>query len=134
MGKGKIVKLKWGKKYGDKDYSPKISFKDVHKDYGRAEFEIRPIFKYGKLKEFLIYPKQQETNVFYYVIEAQNQREFQISSWTHKGFANPNIWLEFWCKEHKTICHRVYVPKDTNIITFENLRTFNIRFDKEVKE
>lgn len=128
------IKLEWGngKKYGEKGYNPVIRFKPMHDRYGHAEFEICPVFKYGKLKKIFVFRRQQETSECY-EIEAQGQKEFQIMTWTHKGFDVPNIWMEFWCKEHKTICHRVYVPKQTDIIVFDNLSTFGIRFDKEKK-
>lgn len=131
MKNRKVIKLKWGNTYGTSDYSPIIQFDDMHPMYGRAEFQICPIFKYGKLKKVIIYRVQQETNEIY-EIKAQGQKEFQICSWQHKGVDNPNIWREFWCKEHKTICHEVYVPKDTNTIEFESLSSFGIRFVKRL--
>ncbi|MEK0338014.1 MAG: hypothetical protein QQN41_11330 [Nitrosopumilus sp.] len=135
MSKRKIIKLKFGngKKYGEKGYNPIIKFDPIHKRYGRAEFDICPIFKYGKLKKIFVFRRQQETDECY-EIEAQDQKEFQINTWTHKGFDNPNIWMNFWCKDHKTICFRVYVPPRTNIIEFDSLSTFEIRFDREGKD
>ena len=132
MSEEEIIKLKWGngKKYGEKGYNPVIKFEPMHKKYGRVEFEICPIFQYGKLKKVLVFRRQQETNECY-EIEAQDQKEFQIMSWTHKGVDNPNIWRNFWCKDHKTICFNVNVPNNTNIIEFSNLSLFGIQFDKE---
>ena len=127
--KQKIVKLKWGKKYGDSLF---IDYKPLHKDYGRAEFQFCFIFKYGKFKRIFIYRKQQETNESY-EIEAHGQEQFQITSWTHKT-GKPYIWNEFWCKKHETICHEVYVPDNTDRIEFESLSNFEIRFvKKEIK-
>lgn len=128
----KIKKLKFGngKKYGEEGYDPSIKFEPMHKDYGRAEFDICPVFKYGKLRKVLVFRRQQETNEVY-EIEAQGQKEFQIATWTHKGFENPYIWRNWWCKEHKTIAFSVYVPKGTNIMNFDSLSAFGIRFDKE---
>ena len=128
----KPIKLKWGngKKYGEKGYNPIIKFDPMHKDYGHAEFDICPVFKYGKLKKVFIYRRQQGTNEAY-EIEAQNQKEFQISTWEHKGFNTPRIWRNWWCKDHKTIAFSVYVPKQTNMIEFSSLSSFGILFDKE---
>ena len=135
MEKNKPIKLGWGngKKYGEKGYNPVIRFKPRHDKYGHAEFTICPIFKYGKLKKVFVFRRQQDTSECY-EIEAQDQKEFQIGTWTHKGFDVPNIWMNWWCKEHKTIAFAVYVPIQTNIIEFDSLSTFGIRFDKEKKE
>lgn len=131
----KIIKLKWGngKKYGQKGFSPVIRFKPVHEKYGRAEFDICPIFKYGKLQKVFVFRRQQETDETY-EIEAQGQTAFEISTWLHKGFEHPRIWRNWWCKEHKTIAFSVYVPPQTNIIKFDSLSTFEIKFDREDKE
>ena len=130
MKKTKTIKLKWGKKYGTEDFSPKIPFKDMHEKWGHAEFHICPIFKYGKLKKVMVYRAQQETNECY-EIPAFGQKEFQIYTWKSEGFEHPNIWKEFYCKEHKTICHEVYVPRGTNVIEFDSLSVFGIRFVKK---
>lgn len=37
----------------------KIKYKAIDKVYGRAEFQICPVFKYGYLKEIFIYRLQQ---------------------------------------------------------------------------
>jgi hypothetical protein len=120
--KRKIIKLKLGET---------IPFQPIHESLGRAEFEICPIFKYGKLKKIRIYPRQQEVDVFCYEIEAEDQEQFRIESWAYKGIESPRIWLEYWCKEDKTICHRVYVPNDTDTIEIEHLSTLIIRFIKK---
>ena len=132
MGEIKPIKLAWGngKKYGEKGYNPVIRFKALHDRYGRAEFDICPIFKYGKLKKIFVFRRQQD-KAECYEIEAQGQKEFQIGTWTHKGFDVPNVWRNWWCKDHKTIAFSVYVPPQTDIITFDCLSTFGIHFDKE---
>ena len=133
MTKQKIIKLKWGKYYGKPDFSPKIIFKDMHERFGHAQFQFCPIFKYGRLKKVMIYRIQQEEKDKVYELECQGQKEFQICTWTHKGLVHPNIWREFYCKEHKAICHDVYVPLGSNVIRFDSLSTFMIRFEKEEK-
>lgn len=106
----------------------KIKYVPITEKYGRAEFEFCPVFKYGKMKKIFIYPRQQEVD-YYYELETNNQKQFQITSWIHKT-DSPKIWIEYWCKEHKTICHRVYVPNNTDTLEFESLSVFEIRFVK----
>ena len=84
----------------------KIKYIGLTEKWGKAEFQVCPIFKYGKLKKVLIYPRQQDTK-YYYEIPANNQKEFQFASWTHKGIENPWVWRMVWCKEHKTISYNV---------------------------
>jgi len=117
----KIVKLKDG---------DVIKYNDMHPKYGKAEFAICPIFKYGKLKKVLIYPRQQETDVYYYEIECHNQTDFQLLSWTHKGYENPWTWMYFYCKEHKCLAMNTYVPLGTDTLSFNSMSSFHLMFDK----
>jgi len=97
-----------------------IEYKPLHKDLGRAEFQICPVFKKGIMRELFIYRKQQDTNETYKIdLRKINYKAkvFQIESWTHKTDP-PRIWNEAWCKDHKTIMHEVYVPDNTNQIRF----------------
>lgn len=118
----KIVKLK-------PDEFIEYSWK--HSSYGRAEFDICPVFKYGKLKKMLIYPRQQETDVGCYEIDCYNQTTFTISSWTHKGIENPWAWRYFFCKEHKQLEMSVYVPPMTNKITIRQGSDFGLIFEHD---
>lgn len=81
---------------------------------GRAEFQFCPIWKYGKLRELFIYPKQQENKSNYWHLHGLKCIDFQLKSWTHKGIENPWAWLYFWCEEHKCMGMNVYVPLDTS--------------------
>lgn len=112
-----------------------IEYKVLVKRYGRAMFEICPVFKYGYLRKVFIYlhqrPNRKVTEWVFDVGKDNNRiNVFQITSWTHKT-EHPNIWREMWCKEHKTICHSVYVPDKTNKLTFDfHLgNTFEMRFE-----
>ena len=118
----KIVKLKEG---------DVIKYNWMHKDYGRAEFNFCPIFKYGKLKKLLIYPRQQDTDVLYYELECYNQRDFNFQSWQHKGIEIPWAWIYFYCKEHKQLAMNVYAPKNTNVIKFSNMSGLTIIFESD---
>lgn len=109
----------------------KIDFVPMTQEYGRAEFIFCPVYKYGKMKELYIYPKQQPDAKFYYKFELKyTPLDFSISSWAHQGMDDPNIWLMFWCKEHKCMSFSVYVPiqaKSFHISTYSNLR---VQFEK----
>lgn len=117
----KVVKLKEG---------DVIKYKDLHESYGKAEFVFCPIFKYGKLKKMLIYPQQQETDIKCYEIECHNQIDFNLQSWTHKGYEVPWTWIYFYCKEHKCVSMRTYVPLGTNTLSFSNISSLSLLFDK----
>ena len=79
--------------------------------YGRAEFEFCPVYKYGYLKEIYIYPRQQNINKIYVVKIDYKVRNFQIEGTPYE--TNERHWLNYWCKEHKTICQTWYVPSNS---------------------
>lgn len=106
-----------------------ISYKDIHPSYGRAEFEFCPVYKKGKLVEIWITPAQQETNKRYRIKMTYQPYSWQFTSWTHKGIENPRIWLQYWCKEHKALCMRVYVPPKTSKIRIESGSTLSFIFE-----
>ena len=112
----------------------KIKFVPCTDKYGRAEFVFCPIFKYGKLKKVYIYPVQQPDKECYYEVDCQDQVEFQISSWTHKGLEHPNIWMTMWCKEHKAVSYRVYFDKKCDVLEFDNMSAFIVRANQEKQE
>ena len=97
-----------------------ILYKPIDESLGRAEFEICPIFKDGFLKEIVFFRKQQRTHEEITLNLGKDSKiiTFYIDSWTHKK-DSPRIWREYWCKEHETICHNVYVPPKTNKIEFK---------------
>ena len=103
-------------------YKDKIKYKDRTERLGMAEFLFCPIFKYGKMDKLLIYRLQQESKGSYYIDFSKLGTKitlFNFTSWTHKGIEEPNIWLNQWCNDHKTISFRVYVPRNTDTIEFE---------------
>lgn len=117
----KIVKLKDG---------DVIKYKDIDEKYGKMEFVFCPIFKYGKLKQMLIYPQQPIDNVHYYEIECYKQQDFNIMSWTHQGFEHPWTWMHFYCKEHKCLAIRTYVPIGTDTLKINNMSSLTLIFEK----
>lgn len=111
----------------------KIQYISIHPNFGRAEFQMCPVFKNGYMQKLYIMALQQERKDRFWVLGVEKKiNQFSITSWIYKTDA-PYIWKEFWCKEHKTICHTTYVPNDTNVIRFEyNFgNALEIRFGKE---
>lgn len=108
-----------------------VPFTAFTKNYGRAEFQICPVVKRGKLKELFIYPKQQpDAKNFYHVVFGDYPPDaWQVMSWTHLGMNEPKVWLFNWCKEHKCQMISVYVPKQANSFRIHILSTFSIIFE-----
>jgi len=107
----------------------KVPFVGMTRNLGRAEFVVCPVFKYGKLREFYMYPAQQENVEFYYVARNKNGwRDFGVNSWS--GVDAPKIWLHSWCKEHKCQSFRLYVPNDAEWFQASFLSSFGIYFGK----
>ena len=111
--------------------SAEIKYIYMDSDYGRAEFSLCPIYKYGKLKKIHIYPLQQKNiDCFYTYIVSNYCISWSLTAWTHKGIDEPRTWIYRWCKEHKCLSMRVYVPNYTSKIVFEPLSNLQIRFEK----
>ncbi len=111
----------------------RVDFTPSSRNYGVAEFTCCPVFKYGKLREFYIYPRQQENVKYYYKVEFNGRytpRDFSIMSWTHKGIDEPRIWIHNWCKEHKCASFSFYVPRNSNNFKIEKLSNFSLAFDR----
>ena len=111
----------------------KIFFIPSTENYGSAEFMVCPVFKYGKLRDLFIYPRQQpDKGGTYWHIKCWGQKAFQVRSWTHKGFENPNIWCNFWCNEHKCLSFDIYPPKKANYFSVSMfVGTLELLFDYE---
>jgi hypothetical protein len=107
----------------------KYFFIPITKNLGRAEFGVCPVHRRGKLKEIFIYPLQQEDRSYYYKAIVHHADSFQFESYSHKGIDPPRAWIYSWCREHKTISFRIYVPNNSNYFTIMNLITFSIYFD-----
>jgi len=110
----------------------RVDFVPYTPNYGVAEFACCPVYRYGKLKEFYIYPRQQENVQFYYkVLFPYPPQDFSIMSWTHKGIDEPRIWIHSWCKEHKRASFSFYVPRNSNNFKIEKLSSFSLAFDRK---
>jgi hypothetical protein len=114
----------------------KIPYVDCTKRYDMAEFGICTRFFRGRLTDIYFTRMQQpsEKQRQYHLNVKEDFPHlrvtcFCIDAWSHKT-DHPRIWRQFWCKEHKAICHETYVPRHTNSIEF-NLNfgdTITIRF------
>ena len=112
----------------------KVFFTPLTEEYGLAEFQCCPIFKRGKLKEFYLHPDQQPDAKYYYKLDLNySPYDFSIGSWTHKGIDSPQIWLHYWCKEHKCHGFRFYVPRNSNFFEVHFLSNLSINFGFEEK-
>ena len=94
-----------------------IGYVDRTDKWGTAEFQICTLFKRGYLKEVYFTRRQQENNENYCLKVEGKINVFCITAWTHKT-EHPRIWRQFWCKDHKSICHETYVPRGTSKIVF----------------
>lgn len=97
---------------------------------GHAEFVICPVYKRGKLKEVFIYPQQQHNIKYYY----HYKLPYTPYAWGVDSYNSDdpvNIWMWFWCKEHKCMSLELYVPKYANYFSVEMLSFFTIRFGKD---
>ena len=79
-------------------------------NYGHAEFELCPVFKHGYLRELYIYPRQQENIDAYYRLEIDGFVTSIGFSCYGGNHTEPRFWHNVWCKEHKCLCLRFYVP------------------------
>lgn len=99
---------------------------------GRAEFVFCPMWRCGRLERFFIEARQQRDLVdTQYVVETFKGEMFCVQSWTHRGIKEPRVWSSYWCKEHKTIALRVYVPNNANCFTVCTLQSgCGVNFDR----
>lgn len=121
-----MAKLTKVKLQPDKEYP----FMARTEEYGRAEFTACFVYRYGKLREVYLYPRQQPDAKHYYHAKFEYPPlDWSISSWTHKGLSEPKVWLGGWCKEHKAQFIRFYVPLKSTHFTASFLSNFSINFD-----
>lgn len=108
-----------------------VTFVPHTKNYGRAEFAFCPVWKRGEVMEVYIYPCQQpDSATEYWVVKSGFSTSFQVNAWTHKGIDNPWHWIYTWCKEHKCMSFRSYVPNQSNKFTVQVMSTLAIHFDR----
>lgn len=122
MTERKMVELEPGKR---------VSFVPVTPNLGSAEFMICVLWKRGKVQDIYIYPCQQENITQNYHVKAGFSSSFSVSSWRHKGFERPGVWLFDWCKDHKTPCMSVYPPAGTDCFYVFLGSSAQIIFEKE---
>lgn len=105
----------------------RIYFQWASKEYGRAEFSVCPVYKYGKLVDMYIYPRQQKDVDTYYHAHFNNPPyDFSFSS--YDNLTEPRIWIHGWCKEHKCNFFRLYVPDYSKYFEIHWLSNFGVYF------
>ncbi len=105
----------------------KLPFQFMHERYGRAEFEICAKFHRGKVSEVWVIPRQQDVD-YIYQYKPPTPFSTAISYSGYDGLDYPNVWYQYWCKEHKTMCVRLYVPNDAKFLWIHPLSTLTIGF------
>lgn len=109
----------------------RIYFTALTKEYGKAEFNICPVYKRGKLKKLYLYPRQQPYAKEFFVYTFNSPPlDWSILSWVHQGLDEPFIWLHYWCKEHKCASFSVYTPPQAKYFEVHALSNFSINFGK----
>jgi hypothetical protein len=102
------------------DLNAKINFKPLHNSFGRAEFEFCPVFKRGKMTDLFITRRQQDNYENYHLplkeLGFNNTTDFAFNG--YDSSEGVRAWGHYWCKFHKAICFKVYVPNDTDTINF----------------
>jgi len=106
-----------------------IFYKWKDKDYGRTEFTICPIWKRGRLCKLYIYPQQQRDIDYFYSVEVSNCESINPIAWTHRGMENPWVWMYLWCKDHKCMSLRLYVPPNSSKLTIRQLSGCQLVFE-----
>ena len=105
-------------------------------NYGRAEFQICPVFRRGYLRECYIYHLQQENITQYHKLIVPDDLKINVIYFSCFPPDNVKIWQTFWCKEHKSHSLELYVPDNRHSFTIEthfgNTLSFNWP-DKETK-
>ena len=107
-----------------------VRFDASSERYGTAEFIFCFVLKRGKLKELFIWPSQQaNVTEFFHVALPYAPQQFGVSAWTHKEMDEPRSWMFFWCREHRCVAMRVYVPKQAKCFRVHFGSWFRIIFD-----
>jgi hypothetical protein len=105
----------------------KYKFKWMHEKYGWASFQICPVFKYGKLRAFHMYPRQQEADYYYKIAFKYPPRNgFIIMNAVGLGAVETREYG--WCKEHKCTSFRVNVPRQSEYFIINDISTFYVIF------
>lgn len=106
-------------KYEQLQIGKSFRFTPTTKDYGRAEFCICPIIKYGKIKEiYLIAMQQPDDGKNYHIVIDDSLKIHTISITDFTNSPNPpKMWRSTWCKDHKTFSNIWYVASHSNKIT-----------------
>lgn len=108
-------------------HGDRVAFTPFTENYGTAEFLFCAIWKRGRLVVLYIHPLQQpDTAQHYYRVNA-NSYGLSVPSWSRYE-PSPDL-VGMWCKEHKCMCFRVYVPRESHSFTVSTLSTLSVNFE-----
>lgn len=96
---------------------------------GTAEFSFCPQWHRGKIKAVHICPLQQRDQTERWRIDSGYATGFSVQSWTNRGVDIPRPWIWFWCKEHRCMGMRVYVPRNSSQFLVRTGSDVSIYFD-----
>jgi hypothetical protein len=94
-----------------------MRFKDVTKEYGRAEFVICLAYRRGVIDVIHISSAQSVPEQYFSVKLRYKKDSLMISS--YDGLDDAKVWLTGYCKEHKTTFMRLYVPVRSGKVTVD---------------
>jgi hypothetical protein len=121
--------------YKEITFEDKISYTQMTHDYGRAEFEICPVFKYGRITDLFIVRAQQpaEKEQGYHMNLLKELPSYRINELMIEaqfGLDKPDVWRNWWCKIHRAVCFETYVPNGSTFIKFDAFlgNSFRIQF------
>lgn len=102
-----------------------ISFEEMHPNYGRAEFSICLVYKYGKLRETYLNRVQQGQFEEFRISTPYGAMDFSATG----NYPNdPRLWIFGYCKEHKASFTRFYAPDGTSQLTVYTGRGVRLLF------
>lgn len=112
-----------------------IPFVPFTQQYGRAEFTICVKWRYGKIIDLYITPKQQPDaigKVYHLGLESVKPNAVRIGSYTHKGIKeDPRVWLHGYCPEHRAAFFHMYVPVNAYFLQITLGSSISLMFDNE---
>jgi hypothetical protein len=90
-------------------------------NFGRAVFQFCPIWKRGRMAELLIFRRQQRSLPAAYRLALPAKAAGRVTTFSFHVWADvdqPRCWRMGWCEEHATVTYEVYVPNNTDALTF----------------
>jgi hypothetical protein len=105
----------------NKNIGDEIPVKSIDSHYGGAEFVICPVFQDGFMRELYITPKQQSDYLGkMFKVDLTTMGINVLSLNGYPALVNdPNVWLTYWCQEHKCYSLELYVSNGTKLLKID---------------